>query len=286
MKICVSLNSHKQRAIECAVEIVKFLSENNVDILAIGYEADCLKEASIFVKKYESFDKIFKICDLAIAIGGDGKMIHVAWYAAVYDVPLIGVNVGRVGFATELEPFEYTELKRLISGDFSISPRMLIKVETVKNGVSDISYAVNEVVISRGSLSKIIDLSVSLNGEKVTNYRADGLLFATPTGSTAYSLSAGGPVVDPDMEAIILTPICPYSLSARCVLFNADSILSVEAETAHDGECFVTIDGRKSFEVTQGDNIIISKAQCRLKLIKLKNKNFFNILNEKFGMGD
>ncbi len=286
MKICLSLNTHKKKAVECAANIAAMFMQNGAQVLMCEDEAAALGEAAAKAVVYESCPAIFEDCDYAVTVGGDGKIIHTARYAAPKGVPLIGVNVGRVGFAAELEPYEVSELKKILSGDFTLQERMLLSVSVV-SGISFQSFCcVNEAVISRGSLSKIIDLTVSLNGEQVSEYRADGLMFATPTGSTAYSLSAGGPVVDPSMSCILLTPICPYSLSSRCAVLDSRSRLSVTAHDLMETECFLTVDGQNSVRIWDGEHVVVEKAPYNLKMINVKNKSFFKVLNDKFGAGE
>ena len=178
------------------------------------------------------------------------------------------------------------QLKKILAGDFSVQERMLLSACVRKKDEIQEFCCINEAVISRGSLSKILDLSVSLNGKTVSKYRADGLIFATATGSTAYSLSAGGPVVDPEMDCIVLTPVCPYSLSARCVVLSGDSVLSVSADNLDRTECYLTVDGRESVRIGERDEVTVKRAPYTLKMINLKNKNFLHVVNEKLGTGE
>ena len=165
--------------------------------------------ASSSITYYFSLRQLLAHSDAAITVGGDGTIIHAAKYAAQTDTPLIGVNVGRLGFAADVETEEIDSLARLITGDYSVENRLLLDIEVIKDGVSRHYLAVNDAVVAHGQLSKIIDLTLSLDGEVISKYRADGLLFSTPTGSTAYSLSAGGPILSPQMRCILMTPVCP-----------------------------------------------------------------------------
>ena len=157
----------------------------------------------------------------------------------------------------------------------------MLDVEVIKKGSSAHYFAVNDAVIARGQLSKIIDLQLSLDGEEISKYRADGLLFSTPTGSTAYSLSAGGPILAPQMECILMTPVCPHSLFSRSVLFSGASKLSVSVKIPSECCCVLTIDGEKNVDILAEDKVIIRKSELALKLISLRKRNFYKRLNEK-----
>lgn len=231
---------------------------------------------------YEDFSDMVRECDAVITIGGDGTIIHAAKHAAAAAKPILGINLGRIGFVAGLEIDELDKLKYLISGDYKVENRMLLKVTVhTATGEREI-YALNDAVVSRGSLSRMVDLSVSYTGSKVTQYRADGLIVSTPTGSTAYSLSAGGPVIEPEMRCMVLTPICAHSLFSRSVIFGPDEKLSISASTRDgEGNAYLTVDGETSVLLRERDVIDILPAAHSVRLIKLKNKGFYEILNEK-----
>lgn len=230
---------------------------------------------------YKSMDALITASDIVITVGGDGTIISVAKYAAAAEKPLLGINLGRLGFVAGLEPNQLCELSRLFTGDYQCEDRMMLKATVVKGGEEKVYYALNDVTVSRGSLSRIIDLTVSLNDEEISEYRADGLLFSTPTGSTAYSLSAGGPVIQPHMQCILLTPVCPHSLFSRSVLFCDQSRLTVRVEDQDNAEVYLTVDGQDSEKISSGDRIRIEKAEITTKLIFLYDKSFYRVLSEK-----
>lgn len=279
MKTAIIVNMSKREAIACASKIIDILRTNGAEVLMPYEYKSFFSEYSItFISNVE---KLFSDTDIALTVGGDGTIIHAAKYSAKYDKPLIGVNVGRLGFAADVEPDEIDSLSRLCSGDYKTNKRILLDVEVVKGNESKHFLAVNDAVVARGQLSKIIDLHLSLNGEEISKYRADGLLFSTPTGSTAYSLSAGGPILAPQMECILMTPVCPHSLFSRSVLFNGDAVLSVEVQLPEECCCILTIDGEKNVDILAGDKVIIKKSQLNLKFITLHKRNFYKLLNEK-----
>ena len=189
--------------------------------------------------------------------------------------------MGRIGFVAGLEYYEIQELKKLLSGNYKTQRRMLLNVELKRGDTVQRFLAVNEAAITRDILKPIIDISVSLNSERIITYRADGMIFATPTGSTAYSFSSGGPVIEPDMDCILLTPICPHALSSRQVVFSAESTLTATVENNELSRSFLVVDGQTSVELKEGDSISITKSDLYLELIILKEKNFYTLLNEK-----
>lgn len=279
MKTAVIVNFSKQKAIICAREIAILMLANNVEVLMLSECSEAFK--GIQITYIDDIEMLFENADIAITVGGDGTIIHAAKYSAMHNTPLIGVNVGRLGFAAEVEPDEIQSLLRILDGDYQTESRILLDVEIIKNGSSRHFLAVNDAIIARGQLSKIVDLKLSLDGEEIAKYRADGLLFATPTGSTAYSLSAGGPIVAPKTDCILMTPVCPHSLFSRSVLFSGDSQLSVEVDIPSECCCVLTVDGEKNVDVLADDRVIIRKSDLKLKLITLYKRNFYKRLNEK-----
>ena len=190
---------------------------------------------------------------------------------------MIGVNVGRLGFAAEVEPDNIGDLKRLLTGDFTVQNRMLLDVS-----VGGKTYlAVNEANIARGQLSRMIDISVSLDNSPISSYHADGLLFSTPTGSTAYALSAGGPVIYPEMQCLLLTPVCPHSLISRSVVFGSEAVLTARVKVNDNNPAVLSIDGERNIRITPDDVVTIKKSDKSLKLITLYDRNFYQLLNEK-----
>lgn len=279
MKTAVVLNLSKQKAITCAREIAILMLANNAEVLMLSEYRELFK--GIQITYIDNIEEMFESADIAITVGGDGTIIHAAKYSARQNTPLIGVNVGRLGFAAEVEPDETESLLRILKGDYQTESRILLDVEVIKNGKSRNYLAVNDAIIARGQLSKIVDLKLSLDGEEIANYRADGLLFATPTGSTAYSLSAGGPIVAPQMDCLMMTPVCPHSLFSRSVLFSGESELSITVKIPSECCCVLTIDGEKNVDILAEDRVIIRKSELKLKLISLYKRNFYKRLNEK-----
>ena len=279
MKTAIIVNLAKPKAITTAKKIIKILQSAGA---CVFMTEECVPDFSgCGVTFAKSHHELFEMTDLAVTVGGDGTIIHSAKHAARTQKPLIGVNVGRLGFAADVETDEIEELTKLVTGGYTTEERILLDVELKRRGCSKRYLAVNDAVVTHGQLSKIVDLTLFLNGEEISKYRADGLLFSTPTGSTAYSLSAGGPILSPQMECILMTPVCPHSLFSRSVLFDGTAELSVTVKIPADCSCVLSIDGEQNVDIEETDKIIIRKSDLKLKLISIKNSNFYSKLNKK-----
>lgn len=207
--------------------------------------------------------------DVAVAIGGDGTIMHVAKAAAEIGCPVLGINGGRVGFLAGIEPEELEQLPQLLSGDYMVDERLLLDI-TVHTAQGEQTFlAMNEAVLSRGSLSRLLDVTVTADGGDVMTCRGDGMIVATPTGSTAYSLSAGGPVVDPAVDCILLTPVCPHALDSRSRLLPAYTELTLRATTADGETAYLTVDGEENIPLSPEDYVTISRADTTARLIRL-----------------
>lgn len=275
MKIGLLINQEKKSAVEVSEKIVTILSGGGAEVLT---EACCPLDGTTV---FSTAEDVIRACDIAVTVGGDGTIIHNAKFAALYQKPLLGVNLGRIGFVANIEPDELDELKRLLSGDYHIQRRMLLEINKTR-GEDSVTYtAVNEAVIHRDSLSSMVDISVGIGGERIITYRADGMLFATPTGSTAYSFSAGGPVIEPDMRCILLTPVCPHALSSRQVVFGENAVLTARVQQRYDHKCYMTVDGQNYVRISSEDIVTVKRSSLELQLIILKEKNFYTLLNEK-----
>ncbi len=279
MKLAIVVNLTKPKAIACARQIIRILLGAGAQLFM---PPECRKIFSDSGTAFaETIEQLFEITDAAITVGGDGTIIHSAKYAARTATPLIGVNVGRLGFAADMETDEIGDLKKLLTGSYAVEERLLLDIEVQNASGSRRYLAVNDAVVTHGQLSKIVDFTLYLEGEEISKYRADGLLFSTPTGSTAYSLSAGGPILSPQMKCILMTPVCPHSLFSRSVLFGADSVLSVTAKIPKGCSCVLSIDGEQNIDITEADTVIIRKSDLTLRLISIENRNFYRKLNEK-----
>ena len=230
--------------------------------------------------EFDSPERILSRCALVVTIGGDGTILHAAKSAARHDKPVLGINTGRLGFLATLEMQQLSQLALLKTGEYRVEERMLleVKIETPQ-GVSS-HLALNDAVLSKGA-SRILDFDLSCEEHLVARYTADGVIIATPTGSTAYSLSAGGPVVSPRTEAMVMTPLCPHSLMARTMVFGGEETLTLRMNSCNKGEARLEIDGETSIPVGRDDRISIGKAAEKVKLVNIGSRPFYEIVNQK-----
>ena len=279
LKIAIIPNLSKQNALAHTIHIIEKLNQYGAHVsMELSYK-EYFEEHTI--EYWVDCQEMIQNCDAVIAVGGDGTIIHSAKHAAIAGKPILGINVGRLGFVAGLEMNELDRLKDLIEGNYSIENRMMLSVFLQHEGNQKKYSVLNDAVLARGALSRILDFKVSYNENNVCEYRADGLIVATPTGSTAYSLSAGGPVIDPTMQCMILSPICPHSLITRTVVFGPNSKLRVKAHSSYDSEIYLTLDGETSIQIENGEAIEVSRSDTEVKLINLKDRNFYEVVNEK-----
>jgi NAD+ kinase len=221
--------------------------------------------------------------DLVVVLGGDGTLLSVAHLAAKAGVPVMGVNLGRLGFLTEIPVTEATlTLDRFLAGDAGlVSPRSLLEARTG----AEVSYCLNDVVVTKGAKARMIELAIGVDGRDVATLKADGLIVSTPTGSTAYSLSAGGPILHPRVPAIVLTPICPHTLSFRPLAVPATSALSVRLLTGGE-EVHLTLDGQRGGPFVRNDVVEVRKAPFELQLVTSPRRNYYDLVKEKLGWAE
>ena len=276
MLLAVMPNISKDPELELTKELCQYLIDRGVTVLADATFSDILVNCKLM-----NLEEMLGLADIIIAVGGDGTIIHSAKHAAMFNKPVLGVNLGRLGFIAEIEAHEISCLDRIISGDYNIENRMMLKIIVNQKDKTSTFYALNDAVISKGAISKIIDISLKCNNKPVSSYRADGLIIATPTGSTAYALSAGGPIVDPKLESISVTPISPHSLVSRTVLFSQNSTIETMVSIPVSGAAYLTIDGENNVELYNNDIVTITKAEIYAKLIKIKDTAFYEVLYDK-----
>lgn len=232
--------------------------------------------------RFENIVTIYETVDLIIVLGGDGTIMDSACKASVRATPVLGINLGRLGYLAELEMSELELLDEVMKGNYTIDKRTMLKAEIIsRNGQTQCAHALNEAVISNGSIARIIDLQLSEGGRVVNTYRADGLIVCTPTGSTAYSMSAGGPIADPRLECFCVTPICPHMMNARPILFPDDVILDVKNICKREKALYLTLDGRNNYEIFKGDIVRITKSEMFASIIHVKDRSFYEIMRGK-----
>jgi len=228
-------------------------------------------------------DDLVSSCDAVISLGGDGTFLRVAKKASKHKKPILGINIGHLGFLTEADKQDIDMVSKLLSErNLIIKERMLLEARILNDSTNtEPNVALNDVVITRGAISRMINLKIMLDGQKIDEFPADGLIVSTPMGSTAYSLSAGGPIVEPDMNLILATPICPHTLHARALIISDERVVTLAVNDKNQNECILTLDGQKTFKLKGSDLIEIKKSQFSLKYIKLPEKNFFDTVRKK-----
>lgn len=225
--------------------------------------------------------------DLLVTLGGDGTLLRGARLVAPHGTPVLGINLGRLGFLTSLLPADLENgLEAMMAGNINIDERLVLQVEAEKADGSRHGelLAVNDVVLHRGGVARMIHMRVHAHGEEVGSYSADGIIIATPTGSTAYSLSAGGPIVPPTLDCILATPICPHTLAVRPIILGPDETVRVEVLSPTE-ELILTIDGQQAAQLQPGDHLIACRAKKPLRLIRFPGQTFFSTLRRKLGWG-
>lgn len=288
MRLLILPNYGKELTEQCTEQVCSVLKELGCELVVQPLNRDRF-DGSTGVEKLGD-RQLFSNCDAVIAIGGDGTMMHAAKFAAEAGRPVLGINTGRLGFMAGLEASDAQLISRLVTGEYITEQRMLLDVETVRDGqVIALNHAINDAVVSRGALSRIITLKVHHNGRQAMEVRADGLIVSTPTGSTAYALSAGGPVIDPSFKCIEVTPVCPHSLMDRAIIFDSDSELVIEADRRRDDYIILpddritlAVDGENAGELLPGDSIRIRRSEITADFIVIKKQSFANLLMQKF----
>lgn len=225
-------------------------------------------------------------CGLVVVLGGDGTMIAAARMIGEAEVPVLGINYGSLGYLTDFRIEElHTAVESVVSGKFETDHRVMLRTELIRNGESIAGGRVlNDVVINKAALARIIAIEVRLNGLFVNSFRSDGLIVATPTGSTAYNLSAGGPIVYPSMNAVVLTPICPFTLTNRPIVIPDDAQIELKLESGSEG-VILSLDGQTGFPLVVGDIVRIRKSRTTLNLVQPENRNYFDVLRKKLQWG-
>ena len=212
--------------------------------------------------------------DLIICLGGDGTIINTARKAARFDIPILGINLGRVGYTAELEPEEICLIDKIFTNEYTYEYRMML-------AVNDEYIALNDAVLSKGMTPHIAEFELKCDGKLLTHYRADGLIVATPTGSTAYSMAAGGPVIDPKLDCFCVTPICSHSLNAKPLIFAPESVLEIINLYRGKSDMYLTVDGNEIITLKYNSSVIITKSDITVKMLRIKKDSFYSILNKK-----
>jgi NAD+ kinase len=287
-RVGIVAKSHLRAATQHLVEIGAWLESRGVEPVFETATAALMPPGT--ARRIEEKSALVKTVDMVVVLGGDGTLLSVADCigAVGSGIPMLGVNFGSLGFLTEVTlPELYPSLEAAITDAARVEDRMMLRATTVRRGeVSADHIALNDVVVTKGARSRMIDLSVSVGDEFVTRVKADGLIVATPTGSTAYNLAAGGPIVQPTLDALLLTPIAPHTLTNRPIVIPASSPVRIQPLIENRDEVYVTFDGQAGYQLEAGDEIRIRRADQTLRLIRPSTRSYFEVLREKLKWGE
>jgi NAD+ kinase len=263
-------------------DLVTWLRERQKEVVLDQKTAALIGEPSTYQKT-----QIATLADLVLVLGGDGTMLNAARLVEERSVPILGVNMGGLGFLTEISiDYLYQSLEKIFVQDCSFEDRLMLRAHMHRHGEHVAQATVlNDVVVSKGTLARMIEVQIFIDGQFVTSLRGDGLIVSTPTGSTAYSLSAGGPIITPAVQALILTPICPHTLTHRPLLIPSNAALEVTLISKDEG-AMTTFDGQVGVAMAQGDTVAISASEHRTRLIRFPERTFYDVLRKKLKWGD
>jgi len=263
-------------------DVVTWLRTRSIDVVLDTTSAHLLGEQG-----GSQENQLAGTADVLLVLGGDGTMLNAARLAGERGIPILGVNMGGLGFLTEVRLENlYPSLERVFANDYVLDERLMLRTHVHRHG-STIAQGVvlNDVVISKGTVARMIELKIAIQGRFVTNLRGDGLIVSSPTGSTAYSLSAGGPIIDPAVQSLILTPICPHTLTHRPLIVPGNAEIEVTL-ASKDAGSMATLDGQVGVAMTQGDTVVIQTSEHRTRLIRFPESNYYDVLREKLKWGD
>jgi NAD+ kinase len=286
-RIGLVLKPHQPEALKTICELAQWLTARGIELVGgPEIERDRIQEATGCSVREVQSDKLAHEVDLVLVLGGDGTMIATARMIGDSDVPVLGINFGGLGYLAEFRIEElHSALEAILTGNYRLDKRVMLSVELLRGQESITKNRVlNDVVINKSALARIIEIEAYFNQQFVNSFRADGLIVSTPTGSTAYNLSAGGPVIFPSMNAIVITPICPFTLSNRPIVVPDDADIELRLKTDKE-DVALTLDGQVGFALQVEDRVMIKKSNTTFKLIQPANRNYFDVLRDKLRWG-
>ncbi len=281
--IAVFAKVHDPRCREVAHNLIDWLHDRDCTPLVEAHLSRHLGLRNLLTD-----EEIREKAELVVVLGGDGTLISVARLFSGKNVSVVGVNLGNLGFLTEITVEElYLRMEQCLAGESPISERMMLEVTLFRREKAiEKCNVLNDAVINKGALARIVDLETRVDGSFLTTYKADGLIVSTPTGSTGYSLSAGGPIIHPLMSCMVITPICPHTLTNRPIVVPSDSVVSIKATSSFDESVYLTLDGQVGFELREEDSITVRRAEMTTSLVSSPNRDYYEILRTKLKWGE
>lgn len=285
-RVILSPNPYRDKDFATLREAMAVLKGAGIDTrVCLPFEVDRNYELPRDIR-FSRLDRELPGADMLICFGGDGTLLHTAKTATRQGIPVLGVNIGTMGFMAELESSELSQLARIANDDYAIDDRMMLDVTVHRD--RDIIFhdlCLNDVAITKGAVARIVHLKVQCDGVQAMECGGDGIIVATPTGSTAYSLSAGGPIVEPDAHSILITPICAHDVASRCIVVSDKRTVSVTMTQNARRNAYLSVDGGRTLRMNMGDVATIKKSNLCTKLVRLKDRSFFDVVNMKFRIG-
>ncbi len=282
-KVILTPNPYRDRNFQSVRTAVNVLRDCGIETrICLPFEVDRTYDLPKDLR-FSRLDREISTADAVICFGGDGTILHMAKAATRHGVPILGVNIGTMGFMAELESSEISMLSRLAQDNYTIDSRMMLDVTVHRD--RDIIFhdiCLNDVVITKGAVARIVHLSVKCNGVQAMECGGDGIIVSTPTGSTAYNLSAGGPIVEPDANSILVTPICAHDVASRGFVASENRIITISMTHNARRNAFLSADGGKAVRMNMGDVATIRRSDLATKLIRLKDRSFYDVINMKF----
>ena len=281
--VILTPNPYRDKNFQTVRAAQKILKDAGVETkICLPFEVDRSYELPKDLR-FSRLDRELPNAEMVICFGGDGTILHMAKAATRRGIPILGVNIGTMGFMAELESSELDRLAEIAGGNYTLDSRMMLDV-TIRRDRDIIFHDIclNDVVVTKGAVARIVHLAVKCDGVQAMEFGGDGVVIATPTGSTAYSLSAGGPIVEPEARNIIITPICAHDIGSRCIVTSEKRVANVEMTKNARRNAFLSVDGGKAVRMNMGDVAIVQKSKLETKLVRLKERSFFDVVNAKF----
>jgi NAD+ kinase len=284
-KVLIITNFNIYDKAQAALRVAEKLSSMGCEVCTLVYNKDkIIRLKSRVWFTFFSADEAYREVDAVVVLGGDGTILESARRCAPFGTPVLGLNLGRLGYMAEIELGEIDKLEKIVRGDYTLETRSMINIEILNADGGEVrksEYTLNDAVLSNGSISRVVDIELSEGGVPIASYRSDGMIVSTPTGSTAYSLAAGGAIVDPRLECLLVTPICPHSLYARPMVFPDSACLEIKNTCQREKTLFLTVDGRVNYELSLGDVVRITRSPLKTCFIRLKDASFYEKLRQK-----
>ena len=286
-RIGVVIKPGLPEVLETVAQLLRWLTVRGLQLYAgPSLDRDAITKMTGYTLHTVELEQMAGAVEAIVVLGGDGSMIGTARIMGDYDIPVLGINYGTLGYLSEFRVEEmFPALETILSGDYLVEERVRLSVDLLRDEKLLMhNRALNELAINKAAMARIIDIEARMNGQLISQFRADGLIISTPTGSAAYNLSAGGPVVYPSMQALVITPICPFRLSDRPIVVPDDATIEVSIKT-HGEEVFMTLDGQIGHSLEVRDRILIRKSSTTFKIVQPANRNYFDVLREKLRWG-